>query len=447
MTELRPFQLEGVRAIYSFGGVALLADEQGLGKTVQSLFWITKIPKRRPVVIVCPAVMKWTWQAEAALHFNLHATVLEGLSPSKVPQGDIFIINYEILAKWLPFLQKLKPQCVIYDEIHYCKSLTAQRTKAAIKLSRGPASKIGLSGTPLVNRPVELWPTLKILRPDIFPSFEKFVWRYCKPRYTPWGWQYTGASNIKELNRTLRSELMIRRLKKDVMPDLPPKTRQMISYKLPSYEEYNRAQSNFLEWLRTKSLSRALKAKKSPGLTKVGYLLRLIAELKVEWTAKWVADFLENHPEEKLVAFTMHTFVIDYLKERFPLALVVDGRVTGKARTDTIRAFQSSPRRRLLLGNWKAAGVGITLTAARYFAALDLPWTPGDLFQGEDRVHRFGQKRKVTIFYLAALRTIEERLIKVLQQKAEVLDAVLNGDRDVEDFDIFEELLREMKRK
>lgn len=446
MTELRPFQFQGVRAIYKFRGVALLADEQGLGKTVQALFWLTKIPKRRPVVIVCPAIMKWTWQAEAALHFNLNVIVLEGLTPKHRLEGDIFVINYEILKAWLPTLLKLDPQCVIYDEIHYCKTLTAQRTKAAITLSKERPSRLGLSGTPMVNRPVELWPTLKILRPDIFPSFEKFAWRYCKPRYTPWGWQYTGACNTKELNRILTDELMIRRLKKDVMPELPAKTRRMISYRLPDYREYHNAETHFLKWLQGISPARAVKAKKSPALTKVGYLLRLIAQLKLKFTGEWIADFLENHPGEKLVAFTMHTFVIDHLKEKFPHALIIDGRVTGKVRTDTIRAFQSNPRKTLLLGNWKAAGVGITLTASRYAAALDLPWTPGDLFQGEDRIHRFGQKRKVVIFYLATLNTLEEKLIRILRQKAEILDAVLNGEKEVEDINIFEELLREMKK-
>lgn len=446
MTELRPFQFEGVKAIYRFRGVALLADEQGLGKTLEALFWLTKIPKRRPVVIVTPASMKYSWQAEAMLHFNLNTVVLEGRSPKHVPQGDVFIINYEILAAWLPMLLQLKPQCVIYDEIHYCKTLTALRTKAAIKLSKGVASKIGLSGTPMVNRPVELWPTLKILRPDIFPSFEKFAWRYCKPRYTPWGWQYTGSANTKELNGILCEELMIRRLKKDVMPELPPKERQMVSFRLSSYKEYDHAQSDFLGWLRGVSPARAVRAKKSPALTKVGYLLRLIARLKLDWTTQWIKEFLENHPDEKLVALTMHTFVIDHLKEHFPCALIIDGRVVGRRRADTVRAFQLNPRKRLLLGNWKAAGVGITLTAARCAAALDLPWTPGDLFQGEDRIHRFGQKRKVIIYYLAALRTLEEKLIKILRKKAEVLDAVLNGEKEMEDIDIFEELLAEMKR-
>lgn len=449
VTELTGYQHEGVLAIRQFRGKALLADEQGLGKTVQSLFWIRKIPKHRPVIIVAPASMKYTWQSEALLHFNMRTEVLEGRKPRRGLPGDIVVLNYEILHAWLPVLLKAKPQCVVFDEISYCKNTTAQRTKAAIKLSKGVPSRLGLSGTPMVNRPIELWPVLKIIRPDIFPSKEEYAWRYCKPRYTPWGWQYTGATRTKELNQILRQEVMIRRLKRDVMPELPDKERRMISYRLPDkkQKEYDYAQREFLKWLRGVSPSRAVKAKKSPALTKVGYMLRLVAQMKIAWTAQWIEEFFENHPGEKLVALTMHRFVIDHLKDRFPKALIIDGRVTGRLRHETVRSFQNNPRSNLLLGNWRAAGMGITLTAACHFVGLDFPWTPGDLFQGEDRIHRYGQKRKVIIFYLAVLNTIEEKLIKILRSKAKILDAVLNGEASEEDLDIFEALLTEMKRE
>lgn len=447
MTELRPYQYRGARKIHRFRGIALNADEQGLGKTVQALFWLVKCKKLRPAIIVAPASMKYTWQAEALLHFGLRAVVLEGRNPSKKIDADIIVINYEILKDWVKVLRKLKPQCVIFDEIHYCKTWTSQRTKAAYMLARGVRSRIGLSGTPMTNRPVELWSVIKILRPDLFPSFEDYVWEFCKPKWTHWGWQYTGASNKKKLHRILKRELMFRRLKKNVMPELPPKERQMIAFKLkPSaLSEYKEAERNFLGWLAKKSVSRAIRAKKSPALTRVGYLLRLCAELKLHYTTEWMKEFFISHPNEKLVAMTMHTFVIKHLHKAFPNSVVINGSVTGRKRHDTVRQFQSNSRVKLLLGNWKAAGVGLTLTAACNLVALDLPWTPGDLFQGEDRIHRFGQKRKVIIYYLALLATIEERLITILKQKSNVLDAILNGEGEDDDIDIFEELLKHMK--
>jgi SWI/SNF-related matrix-associated actin-dependent regulator 1 of chromatin subfamily A len=143
----------------------------------------------------------------------------------------------------------------------------------------------------------------------------------------------------------------------------------------------------------------------------------------------------------------MHTFVIDHLKKKFPQCVVVDGRVVGRKRVESVRRFQSNRRTNLLLGNWKAAGVAITLHAASNGAALDLPWTPGDLLQGEDRLHRFGQKKNVIIHYLIALNTIEEKLLKLLRKKSKVLDAILDGKADVGDLDIFGELLAEIRRQ
>lgn len=450
MTKLRPFQIQGARQIHRYGGRALLADDQGLGKTIQSLYYLIKTPKRRPVVIITPASMKYTWQAEASLHFGMRTEVLEGKRRSRdrsLP-GDIVILNYDILHSWLPLLQDASPKCVILDEVHFIKNLSAQRTKCVLQLASDVPSVIGLSGTPMTNRPWELWPVMAAIRPDIFPDRQKYAWRYCKPRYTPWGWKFDGATNLKELHKILKSTCMIRRLKRDVLPELPDKTRQPIFLRLDSgsMKEYRKAEVDFIEWLKAISPSKAKKAKRSQALTKVGYLLRLVSKLKAEWVEQWIAEFFASHPQEKLVAFTMHRATIDRLSRKFPGSVVVDGRVTGRLRTESVRKFQSNPRARLFLGNWKAAGVGITLTASRHCVALDLPWTPGDLVQGEDRIHRLGQKKNVIIYYLAALGTIEEKLIRILQRKAVVIDAVLDGKRSSDELDIFESLMKEVRQ-
>lgn len=451
MTKLKPFQEEGVRQIYGFRGRALLADEQGLGKTLQALQWIRKIPKRRPVVIVTPASVKYTWQVEAAMHFGIRTEVIEGHRKGSrpLPHGDIIILNYDLLRTWLPALVQSLPQCLIIDEVQFIKNPKARRTRCVLHLAnRVPSisSVVGLSGTPITNRPIEFWPVLQAIRPDLFPSFTKFAWRYCKPKYTRWGWQFNGSTREAELNRILLRECMIRRLKKDVAKDLPDKVRRAVSFKLKSYHEYYEAEKHFLKWLAKQSPTRAKRAAKSQALTKIGYLLRLVAKLKLELTTQWIEDFFEAHPGEKLVGFTMHTFVIDHLKQKFGRrAVVVDGRVTGRMRTETVRQFQSNKSIDLFLGNWIAAGIGITLTASHNVAAFDYPWTPGDLLQGEDRIHRIGQKKNCFIHYLATLGTIEEKLIKILRKKAKVLDAILNGGRSKNDLNIFDVLLKEMK--
>jgi len=449
VSKLKPFQRDGVRQIRKFNGRALLADEQGLGKTIQALYYL-RWKDQWPAIIVTPASLKYTWQAEAMLHFNMHAEVLEGRRTARRLPGKLVILNYDILADWLPVLLKERPRVVVFDEAHFLKNVGALRTKAAMKLAANIRRVLALSGTPMTNRPIELWPILQLIKPDLFPSRVKYAWRFCAPRHTPWGWKYDGSSKLPKLHRILRKHCMIRRLKKDVLPELPAKQRRAVSFKLPpaSHREYHKARKDFINWLKKNhGLARAKRAKKSEALSKVGYLIRLTARLKLAQTLRWIADFFEAHPGEKLVVLTMHTFVIDAVKERFgKRCVVINGEVTGAMREAAKRKFQTSPRVDLLAGNWKAAGVGLTLTAARSVAALDFPWTPGDLVQGEDRIHRIGQKHDVTAYYLAALGTIEESQLTMLQRKNKILEAVLDGRR-TRDFDVFAALLKQFTQE
>lgn len=445
MTELLPFQKEGVQQIYRFAGRTLLADEMGLGKTIQTLYWLYKIRSRRPAVIVTPASLKYNWQSEAQFHFGMRAEILEGKTVNlrRLP-GDIVILNYDILKAWLPFLLKHEPKAVVFDEAHFIKNRGALRTQCCLKLSESADSVIALSGTPLTNRPVELWTILKAVRPDLFPSFSKYAWRYCKPRYTPkYGWLYNGATHLKELNQILRSECMIRRKKREVLKDLPSKTRRFTMFRINDYSEYNSARDDFLDWLEKISPSAAKRAKRAEAITRIGYLMRLAARLKYPWTVQWIKDFFEARPGKKLVAFTMHTAVLKRLEERFEnRCLVIDGSVNARKKHEAVRAFSSNPKKDLFLIQWKAGGVGLNLVSASDVVALDFPWTPGDLIQGEARVDRIGQKHEVTSHYLALAGTIEEDQIKFLRRKSKILDEVLDGKRDSDDLDIFNEMMK-----
>ena len=445
MTELRPFQFEGIRQIYEFGGCALLADEQGLGKTVQSCAWIQKIPRHRPAVVVCPSSVKYAWQVEFN-GFDLHAEVLEGRKPPRVRRlpGDIVILNYQILDSWLDVLIDSNPQCVIFDEIQYLKNPSSKRTKAAFELVQGVPSRIGLSGTPIPKELIDIWAPLAIIRPDLYPDRFKFAWHFTKPAQVFGRWIYKGARNTQELKETLMQECMIRRLKVDVAPELPDKIRKVVPLRLDTYAEYRRAKHDFIGWLKTQSPGRAYRARKSQALVRVGYLLRLVARLKMPMVIQWLKDWQEYHPGEKLVCLTMHKQVIQILRKLFPNSVVVDGEVTGRLRHEAVRKFTNNPKIQFFFGNWKAAGVGLNLQVACNLASLDFPWTPGDLLQGEDRVHRIGQKDHVVIHYLVALFTLEEKLMKILQKRADVLNLVLNEDEDT-DLNIFIDLLEDIK--
>jgi SWI/SNF-related matrix-associated actin-dependent regulator 1 of chromatin subfamily A len=333
---------------------------------------------------------------------------------------------------------------VVIDEIQYCANVRSVRTRACIKLADGVSSVLGLSGTPFTNKLIELWPVLHIVKPELFPDRIQYAWDYCKPRYVhPWGWRFDGAVNKGRLKDILEEHCMIRRLKRDVAKELPAKQESIIWTRLKDYSDYHAAESDFLSWLRKISPARAIRARRSAALTRVGYLLRLVARLKLPRVVQWIKEFYELHPDKKLVAFTMNRFVIDALKEQFPHALVIDGRVKGRMREEVKNRFQTHKKSKLLIGHWKAAGVGLTLTAAHNVLACDLPWVPPVVWQGIDRVHRIGQKDKVVAHYIVTLGTIEEKQLKAHNQKAKIFHAVFDRKKpkNFKDFNVLDELL------
>ncbi len=430
--KLKPFQRAGLLQMRKFGGQVLLGDEMGLGKTIQALFWVMKHPRRRPVVIVCPASLKWNWHSEALNLFGLRAEVLSGRPDKRravLPAGDIYVLNYDIMAAWLPALRRRKPQILICDEAHFLTNPRAQRTKAVTKLARKVPHRLALSGTPFSNRPIELWPVLRIVKPKLFPSRQEYAWRYCRPRFTPWGWRFDGATNTEELNRILRQSCLIRRLKQDVLKELPSKQYRTVMLRLPrrARAEYEEARQDFIKWLTKISPAKAMRAKRSQAMSKIGYLLRLAAQLKMPLVFEWINDFFEANPDKKLVCFTSHTATVDAMTAKYPQALVINGAVASKHRAEIVRLFQNNPRRNLFVGNWRAAGVGLTLTAAHNVVALDLPWTYTDFVQGGDRAHRIGQHHNVIIHTLLTLDTLEEKQAKILRQKQQVMKAVIDG--------------------
>lgn len=450
LTTPKDYQLEGALKIREWGGRALLADEMGLGKTLQALYYCFKKKKARPIVVVCPASLKYNWEREAAKHVGMLCEVVEGRKPPRrkpMALHPIIVINYEILHWWVPFLQELDVQVVIIDEAHYIKNRESQRYKAVKALCEGVPHVIGISGTPLTNNPSELWPVLSIIRPDKYSSFFKYAFKFCKPKKLPWGWVYTGARNLDVLHDRLLRQCMIRRLKKDVLKDLPPKVRQLVPVGLSSRREYNEATDDFIGWLRKQDTEKARKAKKSKALVQVGYLLRLIARLKLNFVYEWIDNYLESS-DEKLVVFTGHRKMVELLHERYgKKCVVVDGAVKGLARQKAVDRFQKDAQVRVFVGNFKAAGVGLTLTAATACAFADLPWTPGDLVQCEDRIHRIGQKSTAFIYYLVARNTIEEKMCRMLQTKQTILEGVLDGAGNGDDLDIFDELLKSVTKK
>jgi len=205
----------------------LLADEMGLGKTIQAIGVINAKEDIKKVIIVCPASLKINWQRELEKWLVKPLTV--GIAGKKFPEADIIIINYDILKKYQANLEKQNWDLIVMDEAHYVKNSKAARSKVAKEIAEKAKNKILITGTPIANRPAELWHLLHILNPQKWDNFFNFAKRYCDAERTSYGWDFSGASNLKELQNLLRENVMVRRLKKDVLTELPAKRRQIIT--------------------------------------------------------------------------------------------------------------------------------------------------------------------------------------------------------------------------
>jgi SWI/SNF-related matrix-associated actin-dependent regulator 1 of chromatin subfamily A len=406
--ELFPFQKKGVAFIEAKKGRALIADEMGLGKTVQALAWLQLHPELRPALIVVPASLKLNWDREAKDWMTDPKIVMLSGQNSDFginPEAEIVIINYDILKYWADVIREYPFKVLIADEVHYVKNNSAGRTKALKKVAKNIPHFIGLSG------------------------FWDYVRTYCNAVNNGYGWDFSGAANTQELHNRLVGSIMIRRKKEEVLEDLPAKTRSFIPTPMSTeeFKEYMQAEKDFIGWVRrSKGKEAAEKASNAATLTSIEGLKQLAVKAKLAHILNWITNFLDS--DEKLVVFATHREIIDFLMLGFgSRAVKIDGTIHPRERQAAIDRFQTDPGVRLFVGNIQAAGVGITLTAASNVAFIELPWTPGDLVQAEDRCHRIGQKEAVNIYYLLAAGTIEERIANLLDRKRVVLDSILDG--------------------
>lgn len=446
-----PYQRAGVRQVEAWEGRALLADDMGLGKTLQALWYLRRNRATAlPAVVTCPAAVKYHWEREA-LKLGLHARVLEGRTVPKTSGAwavpDLYIINPQILPHWVGYLQQQGLQGAVMDECQMYQSTGTKSTKAMMRLAKGLDTRLALSGTPLLNRPKELWPTLHMLRPDLWPSFNRFAWDHCDPVKKRWGWTYDGASNLDGLHHQLRSEVMIRRMKSDVLHELPAKVRRVIALPTTSKDlaDYREARDNFIHWLRDKRGNAAAKrASRAVAITRLGTLLRLAARVKARGVVDWVGYWLEQNPGQKIVVFANHTKMLDVLQRRIPTPCVrVDGKVTGRHRQQVIDQFIKEPEIRCLVANTKAAGTGVDglQHVCNTVAFAELSWHPARHFQAEDRVYRIGTTGTAWAYYLVQSGTIEQDMCDLLQTKQTQNSQVLDGGKATGDMNILDQLL------
>jgi SWI/SNF-related matrix-associated actin-dependent regulator of chromatin subfamily A-like protein 1 len=436
--ELAPFQWAAVR--YALDARrCFLADEQGLGKTVEALATL-EADGAFPAIVVCPASLKLNWQREAA-HWLPHRSValVEGRM-AVAPTAEITILNYEIVAAHREVLARMAPRALVVDESHYVKNPQAKRTQAVRRLAASVAEdglKLALSGTPVLNHAEELVAQLRVLgRLEDFGSGAQFTRKF------------RGELSEERLHWHLRRRCFVRRLKTEVLPQLPAKRQVVVPVALSNTTEYRLAEEDVIAWLRSQPLDlRELNAKiaatlRAERLAQLGTLQRLAARGKLAAALSWIADFLASG--EPLVVFARHVEVQQALLERFPNAAHLLGRDSATAREAAVRAFQEPEGPQLLIGATRVAGQGITLTRASNVAFLELEWTPAMHDQAEDRCHRIGQHDAVTAWYLLAADTIDETMAELIQRKRGVIAAVTDGRR-LDGDGLVEAVVRELR--
>ncbi|XP_016194624.1 SWI/SNF-related matrix-associated actin-dependent regulator of chromatin subfamily A-like protein 1 [Arachis ipaensis] len=445
-SKLLPFQREGVRFILQHGGRALLADEMGLGKTLQAIAVASCIQESWPVLIVAPSSLRLQWASMIQQWLNLPSSdilivlpqsggsnrggfnIVSPSAKSNIRLDGLFnIISYDLVPKLQNILTTLDFKVVIADESHYLKNAQAKRTTATLPVIKKAQYAILLSGTPALSRPIELFKQLEALYPGVYKNVHEYGNRYCKGGVFG---VYQGASNHEELHNLMKATVMIRRLKKDVLSQLPVKRRQQVFLDLAD-KDMKQINALFRELEVVKAKIKSAKSKdeaESLKFTQKNLINKVCMEevLNIIMTCTICLE-----AGCKFLIFAHHQPMIDAIHEfllRKKVGCIrIDGGTPAASRQPLVTDFQEKDSIKAAVLSIKAGGVGLTLTAASTVIFAELSWTPGDLIQAEDRAHRIGQVSSVNIYYLLANDTVDDIIWDVVQSKLDNLGQMLDG--------------------
>ena len=429
----------------------IIGDEPGLGKTLQSI-GIVDTANAYPCLVICPSSLKINWQREFEKFTDKSALVLDNNVRTtwgyllSMGVHQVAIVNYESLRKFFvwdirggkqfrlkdvvfnPQIQAFKS--IIIDESHRVKDPSAQQTIFTKGLSVGKDWCILLSGTPVVNRPEDLIAQLSIMnRLGEFGGRAKFIADYCTD---PKDKTAEPAVPLSELSRQLYDTCMIRREKAKVLPQLPDKTRVDLYIEISNDKEYNLAAEDLAAYLQeyTECTDWEIRRKmRMEALVKFMTLRSLATKGKSAQAVDFIRTFLDSG--KKLIVFCSLHEVVDELQKVFPRAVTVTGRDSAVNKQASVDAFQNNPNVQLIICSIKAAGVGLTLTAASDVAFIELAWTYADCCQCEDRAHRIGQKDNVTCYYLLGRGTIDHTIYRLIHRKKSIANEIMNADDEI----------------
>jgi SWI/SNF-related matrix-associated actin-dependent regulator 1 of chromatin subfamily A len=433
-----PFQREGIRFVLDRSG-ALLADEPGIGKTIQAIGVINAIPELEKILVVCPATLRLNWRRELSKWLVKFRSIgVIGLDQTSAETlfstCTIIIINYDRLYSNQDILGSLTWDLVILDESHFIKSPGAKRTRVATALKAN--RRVALSGTPVLNRPAELLLILSWLSPHEWPrsGWHEYELRYCNAYWDGFGWDVSGASNLEELSSRLRT-VMLRRTKAEVLPELPAKCRTVIE--LSPTVEMRTLVKKELDAFRRVAQQQSEQFQASIRKLRVdpqqidGDNLAIIrhqtAMAKVPLAAEFVREALEGGAN-KIVIFAHHRDVIKALENALspwhPVILI--GGMGMQERQSSIDTFRTDPKCRIFIGNLVAAGTGITLTASGQVIFAEMSWVPAELTQAEDRCHRIGTRDSVLVQHLVLAGSVDSIMAKTILKKQKILDSLFS---------------------
>jgi len=474
---LMPFQKESVKEIIKKGSI-LNADDMGLGKTLQTIAAID-IANWYPVLIVSPATLKLNWAEE--YHKWCNDREVSVWSKKNTDFKDVNIINYDILDKYIDKLLKHNIKTLVLDESHYIKNPKAKRTKAAKKISKKVTHRILLSGTPINNKPAELWSQIEILGyAPFFNNKYSFYYKYCDAHKDNWGHLIiSGHSNLLELHNKLKIAGFIRRKKTDVLTELPKKTINIIPVELSNMRKYKKAEKELINYIKETALNdkeyyktlegmseeekqiemkkyseiKAMKAIKAEQLVRYEALKQLTVELKENYIWEWIDNFIET-TNEKLIIFGKHNSIIDKIINRYN-CIYIKGGMSDNQKMKYKNDFQSDnmvneqgQNTRIIVINIDAGKEGLTLTKSSTVLFVELGWTPLELMQAEDRTHRIGQEKNVNVYYLIGKNSIEEDILDIINPKRLIMDQILDGEKiSSSTNDILDEMNKKIKNK
>lgn len=457
--ELKNFQREGVYFGLKKNGRVLIGDEMGLGKTLQALALMAFYQEDWPFIVVCPSSIRFQWK-DQALRWLSHLLSENEICVVKSGKTDIprnckmIIISYELMTKNDKYQNKYKS--IVCDESHYLKNSFSKRTKAITPIIRSAKRCVLLSGTPALNKPSELYEQVSSIIPDLF-NYNEFCERYCfrdKNMYTR-KFEYVGCKHTEELHLFLTNTIMIRRLKKDVLKELPEKLRSKIPVEIPPKElseilTYQR----MLEGKKNINLEDDLDGfPLTGGANEYGYgrtnidtpnrldeenvsishLFKITGYAKVKAIKEYITYLIDA--DIKFLLFCHHKLVMDeidkFLTEKKCMFIRIDGLTPIDKRELYIKSFQNDDKIKIALLSLTACGLGLNLTAANTVVFGELYWVPGQIIQAEDRAHRIGTTHEViNIHYLIAQKTIDETVWRIINRKWNTLTTALNGMED-----------------